>query len=69
MSLRHVQNSLRRGKSLGVKIKRISHMVMANRPLEMSRWISRGRLGLHICSWEASLKAMEILCVAEFLEV
>ena len=37
LSLRHVQKSLRGGQSLGVKIKSISHMVMASRSLERSR--------------------------------
>lgn len=69
LSLRHVQNSLRGGKSLGVKIKRISQMVMASRPLERSRWISRDRLGLHMYRWEVLLKAMKTLRKAEFSEV
>lgn len=63
------QNSLRGGKSLAVKIKRISDMVMASRPLERFKWISRDRLGLHICSRKVLLKVMKTLCKVEFSEV
>lgn len=49
LSFRHVQNSLRGGKSLSVKIKRFSQMVMSIRLLETSR------LGLEIANRGALL--------------